>query len=1050
MKKSVKVAHLADIHWRSLKRHDEYRAVFEEFFQRMQEEKPDRILIAGDIVHSKLQGITPELIRNLVWWFEGLGRICPVIVVLGNHDGLILNRSRLDAITPVIESINNKNIIFLKDSCVYRDEQVGIAWCNLSCFDEENWKNVEPTEDLVNVSIYHGAVRGALADSDWEINHESGLTIKDFSQFDYGMFGDIHKFQFLDLKQKFAYPGSTIQQNYGESQDKGYLVWEISGKDKWKVRREVIESPFPYVTIDWMGTVLSTFEACRKHKKGSRFRIVSKKQVFQEEFKQLSALLQERMKSSEVIWKLVDDPQAQQAAQVTALLQRENFRDTSTQLDLLKQFYLEDKDMSQEDWVLAENLVKSALSSITDQEHPRNTKWTLDRMTWDNTFSYGPGNEINFHSVSGIVGIFGPNRIGKSSIVGTLMYALFNDTDRGSISNLNVINTTKDYCTAKVDFTVGSKKYRAERATVKNSNKKGQISAPTTLGLFELDENGNVCADLSGEQRNESEKILRSIIGRSEEFLLTTFASQGEMNQFIKQGATNRKNYLNSFLDIGIFSEIHRWLKEESIVFKSKVKDSAVNYDDSLSIAREEQQENTKKRMRLESELSLLREKITSLNVVLATHKNGDKVTKSDVASAESKLKRAKDSYKSKLDEIDTINGEISQFEERQRKIENLQKIFPIQEYRDGLMELQELAGKYSTLSAKLDREVMVLNNQAKSVKKLESVPCGDSYPTCMFIKDSHRDKQLIVEQQATIDRLESSITEASAQLKSLKEKDIESKIKKYESFVTEYNNNNQKMKLLGEKIKFLNDSLSSDSSTISSLETNLASMRLKVVSDESTEELENLKSEISETQASIRQKETQMTNTDLQLGRLKEKIERLISDKENYESAKKRWKVFDKLINAYSKNGIPFNILTKELPRINQEIHSILQGIVNFDVILSSPEGSNDLEIYLDYGDSYRPIELGSGMEKMISSLAIRVALTNMSSLPKTDVLIIDEGFGALDDAGIESCNKMLASLKKYFKSILVISHVDAVKEAVDEMIEINQVSKDSYVKHV
>jgi exonuclease SbcC len=86
--------------------------------------------------------------------------------------------------------------------------------------------------------------------------------------------------------------------------------------------------------------------------------------------------------------------------------------------------------------------------------------------------------------------------------------------------------------------------------------------------------------------------------------------------------------------------------------------------------------------------------------------------------------------------------------------------------------------------------------------------------------------------------------------------------------------------------------------------------------------------------------------------------------------------------------------------------------------------------------------------MEKMVSSLAIRVALINISSLPKTDLLIIDEGFGALDEMNVEACNQLLESLKKWFKNILVISHVDAVKDAVDNNIEIMRRNKDARVQ--
>jgi len=115
--------------------------------------------------------------------------------------------------------------------------------------------------------------------------------------------------------------------------------------------------------------------------------------------------------------------------------------------------------------------------------------------------------------------------------------------------------------------------------------------------------------------------------------------------------------------------------------------------------------------------------------------------------------------------------------------------------------------------------------------------------------------------------------------------------------------------------------------------------------------------------------------------------------------------------------------------------------------VELEADAGTNDMDIYINYGDSRRIIECASGMEKMMASLAIRVALINVSSLPKTDLLIIDEGFGALDDMNIEACTRLLDSLRRWFKHILVISHVDAVKDAVDNVIEISQREKNAVV---
>ena len=153
--------------------------------------------------------------------------------------------------------------------------------------------------------------------------------------------------------------------------------------------------------------------------------------------------------------------------------------------------------------------------------------------------------------------------------------------------------------------------------------------------------------------------------------------------------------------------------------------------------------------------------------------------------------------------------------------------------------------------------------------------------------------------------------------------------------------------------------------------------------------------------------------------------------------------------IQAVSKKGIPLQIISSQLPIINTEIAKILQDVVGFTVELEADASSNSMDIFINYGDSRRIIECASGMEKMVSSLAIRVALINISSLPKTDLLIIDEGFGALDAMNIEACNRLLVSLKRWFKNILVISHVDAVKDEVDNVLEITKRGKDSRIVH-
>jgi exonuclease SbcC len=170
---------------------------------------------------------------------------------------------------------------------------------------------------------------------------------------------------------------------------------------------------------------------------------------------------------------------------------------------------------------------------------------------------------------------------------------------------------------------------------------------------------------------------------------------------------------------------------------------------------------------------------------------------------------------------------------------------------------------------------------------------------------------------------------------------------------------------------------------------------------------------------------------------------------KEAEEAAKiiEEQKVYDSIVQAFSKNGIPAYVLKNKLPEINAELNNILAGIVSFRIFLETEVGSNTLDVFIEDKDSRRVIELASGMEKMIASLAIRVALISLSSLPKPDIFIIDEGWGVLDANNVGKVLELLQSIKTRFKSMIVISHIDAVKEVANSMITIYDNGNESSV---
>ena len=141
--------------------------------------------------------------------------------------------------------------------------------------------------------------------------------------------------------------------------------------------------------------------------------------------------------------------------------------------------------------------------------------------------------------------------------------------------------------------------------------------------------------------------------------------------------------------------------------------------------------------------------------------------------------------------------------------------------------------------------------------------------------------------------------------------------------------------------------------------------------------------------------------------------------------------------MTAVSKDGVPHTIMTSVIPIIEEDINNILSQIVEFKIEVKS-DGKN-INAYIVYDDSrVWPIELASGMEKFVSSLAIRTSLINISSLPRPSFLAIDEGFGVLDIENIGNISILMDYLKTQFKFILMISHIDSIKDVVDGHIEV------------
>ena len=247
------VIQIADVHIHNLHRHEEYAEQFDKLINKCKEltskYKKDevRILICGDLVHQK-NDISNELIVFSSAFLRQLSDICQVLIYSGNHDLLVNNKSRTDTLTGIFETAMFDNVFYFdmatdyKSACIVDD---GITWALFSIHDRFSRPDIDsaimecPTNTIVG--LYHGTVKGAQLFNGYVA--DSGMDGELFEGCDIVMAGDIHKYQVIKRGDvEIVYPGSLIQQNYGETVTQhGFVVWDMENKT-----HEFVELPSAY------------------------------------------------------------------------------------------------------------------------------------------------------------------------------------------------------------------------------------------------------------------------------------------------------------------------------------------------------------------------------------------------------------------------------------------------------------------------------------------------------------------------------------------------------------------------------------------------------------------------------------------------------------------------------------------------------------------------------------------------------------------------------------------------------------------------------------
>ena len=1043
----MRFAHIADTHIRNLKYHFEYREVFSQLYKSLKQEKVDCIVHCGDIAHTKTQ-ISPEFVDMCREFFENLASIAPTYIILGNHDGNLRNDSRQDAISPIVKAINNPNLILLRNA---GETKLNDKFCLnvLSVFDEDNWVN--PTDsDMINIALYHGAIDKSKTDSNWTLGGDHSIEI--FDEFDFAFLGDIHKTQKLDKEGRIWYAGSTVQQNFGESLDKGYLLWDIEDKDTFSNRLVTFENPKPFITLK-----LTEKGNLPKAEipSGARIRVVSESNVSLDKVRKAIEVVKYKHAPEAVTYL---NRAAAQKIEVSAPegIKKQDLRDLKTQEQLMSE-YLDEFEVTEEVLDKVYSLNKKYNKLIEDNEEIyRNINWSLQTLEWDNLFNYGKGNSIDFSKLEGIVGIFGKNYSGKSSIVDTLLYAMYNSTSKSIRKNLNIINQNKDTCTATATIKVDDESFVVSRTSKKYTKRLKGVEtqeASTDLDFWKKDVAGQETI-LNGTSRQDTDSNVRKHFGTINDFLMTSMASQLGSLSFINEGSTKRKEYLAKFLDLEIFDKKFKMAKEESAAAKISLKKlEGVDFEEQISAIK---RDITKSELSIEShkaECLTMKSDLKEMDIELVAL-----TTKIDSVPAEiidPVLTQQEISRKERLI-LKTAAARtmaVKSLEEGEQKFKNISdflETFNVSSYREKKKLIDE---KKEALSKLISEMEILCDEKLRNVRKqdlLLEVPCGDKYPSCRFIKDAHQAGEIVQITQSRMSQNAIKTNNLGAEIKEMDPPVVESHLEKYELLVNKKSN-------LATSIATARITVERSDATLFREQVELEALKDKDKEySENKEAIENLKQLLSDKSKleeriisqndSIKKCENKLLKLYQKNGSLQQKLKYTKDQLTEKQQLEEDFASYHLLMTCCHPNGVSYEIIKDRLPFINEEIAKILTNIVDFEVFITNNE--DKLDIFIKH-PSYdpRPLEMGSGAEKTIASMAIRLALLTVSSLPKSDLFILDEPGTALDEENMEGFVRILDMIKGHFKTVILISHLDNLKDCVDMQINIESKDKCAFV---
>jgi DNA repair exonuclease SbcCD ATPase subunit len=791
-----KIAHLGDIHIKkSLDRHQEYREVFSKLYDDLKKEKPDRIVVVGDIYDNFID-IEGESLILMGEFLNNLSNISKTILTRGNHDIRKKHKTRVDTIETITTLLKDTGITYYNKSGFYEDENV--TWVVWDHVDEINpWKhfNKRNTKDRIYIDLYHNPINGCELYNGMIVDGKYPK-ISDFKA-DYSMFSDIHLRQFFKNKTK-AFVGSLIQQNFGELPEKhGYLLWDI---ETGEVKEKDIHNDYKFININInKDTDYNNLKLNTNIEKSDKIKVKVKWEDYSaymntENEKKIRDLIKENI-GSEFI-NIENRPLYTDITDSQLISDTIDINDVNIQKNLLIEFLSANKiDQEVIDKIID---IDNEINQRLDIKISKNIKWNINKIWFNNFKSYGNNNEIDLENMNGIIQIHGINQQGKSTILDAICYILYGTTlstqKREKHGDNRYINNKKklNYADGGAIIEIDGEKYLIYRKTERKIKKdKSIFSCSTNLEYYkgtEMKEENK----LVGENRIKTQQDIDSILGDFNDFIRLTLTNADNINELLSM---DRSVFIDNIIRDAGYDVFEKKLAE----FK--------DYKKSLNLDR------------INININSVNKEIETINEIIEINKKEIEELNEKISSIEKSIKDEQESKEKLISEMYKIDDELMKidYEELINQIETIDNSisYDYQEISRLESEISDLSNEFDKDSLSKKREWYDKYRDALNDIKNEIIAFENKINTKKY-------------ELKTID---SRLIEKKYEI----EKNLTSEVSKYESKINVLNSEIANIKKEGFKLK--NQILSLENS---SGETKICPTCLKPLTDDDTEHFQN------------------------------------------------------------------------------------------------------------------------------------------------------------------------------------------------------------------